>query len=172
MSCSIDGMNRTRKIIIATGAAVAVVVGGATIVVAQQDPGPPDLDRAAQVGVDAAGGGDVTGVEQDDDGSYEIEVRRTDGTELDVDLSATFDVLRTDDDLADSDDADDRPVDADTRTRAGDAALAAVGDGVVVSVESDDGGGYDVEIRHADGTESEVTLDAALTVLHTESDDD
>ena len=165
-------MNRTRKIIIATGAAAAVVVGGATIAVAQQDPGPPDLDRAAQIGLDTAGGGDVIGVEHDDDGSYEVEVRRTDGTEIDVDLSATFDVVRTDDDVADSDDADERPVDTDTRTRAGDAALAAVGDGDVVSVESDDGGGYDVEIRHSDGTESEVTLDAALNVLHIESDDD
>ena len=165
-------MNRTRKIIIVTGAAAAVVVGGATIAVAQPDPGPPDLDRAAQIGLDTAGGGDVIGVERDDDGSYEVEVRRTDGTELDVDLSATFDVLRTQDDLADSDDTDDRPVDADTRTRAGEAALAAVGEGVVASVESDDGGGYDVEIRHADGTESEVTLDAALNVLHTERDDD
>jgi uncharacterized membrane protein YkoI len=167
-------MNRTRKIIIATGAAAAVVVGGATIAVAQQDPGPPDLDRAAQIGLDTVGGGDVMGVEQNDDGSYEVEVRRTDGSEIDVDLSATFDVVRTDDDLADSDDADadERPVDTDTRTRAGDAALAAVGDGDVVSVETDDGGGYDVEIRHADGTESEVTLDAALNVLHTESDDD
>jgi len=164
-------MTRTRKILIGTGIAAVLVGGVATIAVAQQDPTPPDLERAAQVGAEAAEGGVVVGVEQEDDGTYDVEVRREDGTEVDVDLSATFEVLRTEIDPDDRDDADHRPLDEPTRTRAADAALAAVGEGAVVSVESDDGG-YEVEVRHADGTESEVTLDADLRVVHVERDDD
>lgn len=162
-------MTRTRKLIIATGVTAAAVMGGAAIAVAQQDPGPPDLDRAAQVGREAAGDGEVVAVEQDDDGSYDVEVRRADGSEADVDLSPSFDVTRTEDDQDDDD--DDLALDDATRTRAADAALAAVGDGVVVSVEADRRG-YDVEIRHADRTESEVELDANFTVVGTERDDD
>jgi uncharacterized membrane protein YkoI len=166
-------MTRTKKLLIATAAAATVVGGAAAVAVAQQDPGPPDLDRAAQVGRDAAGDGEVVGVEQDDDGSYDVEVRRADGTETDVDLSPTFEVVRTeqDDDNDDHDnDGDDRVLDEAARTRASDAALAHVGDGTVVSVEGEDTG-YEVEIRLPDGTETDVQLDADFNVTSTETDD-
>jgi uncharacterized membrane protein YkoI len=163
-------MTRTRKLLIGTGVAALLVGGAATIAVAQQNPTPPDLDRAAQVAADAVDG-EVVGVEQDVDGTYDVELRRPDGTEVDVDLSASFEVVRTEIETDRDDPDDDRPVDEATRARAADAALAADGDGVVAAVERDDGG-YEVEIRHADGTESEVTLDADLHVVHVERDDD
>ena len=159
---------------LASAIAAVTVGGGAAIAVAQQDPSPPDLDRAAQVAQDAAGGGEVVGVEQDDDGSYEVYVRQADGTETEVDLSASFEVIRTAAD-ADTDDdgsdTDDLPIDEATRSRAGDAALASVDEGTVVSVEAE-ADGYDVEIRHADGTESEVHLDSNMAVVSTEQDTD
>lgn len=167
-------MTRTKKLLISTGMAVTVIAGGAAIAVAQQAPRPPDLgpadlERATAAGRDAAGGGEVSRVEQDDDGTYDVEVRRTDGTETDVALGPGFDVLRVEDEGREPD--DDPPVDDATRTRVGDAALAAVGDGTVTSVEADDGG-YSVEIRHGDGTETEVSLDADLKLVGTEREND
>jgi uncharacterized membrane protein YkoI len=59
--------------------------------------------------------------------------------------------------------------------KAGDAALAAVGEGTVGEVEraDEDGtGAYEVEVRLADGSEVEVYVDAGFHVLGSSSDDD
>jgi uncharacterized membrane protein YkoI len=173
------GMTRTTKLMIASAAAVAVVGGGAAVAVAQQDAGTPDLDRAADVALTEAGDGEVTGVEQDDDGGYDVEIRHPDRTETDIELNAAFEVVHNereaeDDDGDDGDDGgrvdDDPAVDESARTQAAEAALAALDGGTVVSVEGDDGG-YEVEVRDADGTEHEVRLDAGFTVISTERDD-
>jgi hypothetical protein len=173
-------MTRTRTLIIATGIAAAAVGGGAAIALAQEDPGPPDLDRAAHVAVDAVGGGDVVGVEQDDDGTYDVDVRRADASAVEVEIDGSFAVTRTEDDTDDADDddrddaADDRDdvaVDDAARERAAQAALAEVGDAVVVAVEGERDG-YDVELRRADGSETEVHLDASFAVVGVEHDDD
>lgn len=161
-------MTRTRKLIISAGIAAAAVGGGAAIASAQQGSTPPDLDGAARAGLEAAGDGDVVSIEQDDDGTYEVEVRRADGTEVEVDLSATFEVLQVVEDRVEDDDL---PVDETTRTRAAEAALGSVGDGTVVSVEAD-AVGYEVEVRHPDGTESDVRLDREFVVVLSERDDD
>jgi uncharacterized membrane protein YkoI len=169
-------MKRTTKLI--TGAAMVAVLTGAGVSYAvAQDSGAepirdPDLQRASDAAI-AEAGGTVVGVETDD-GRYEVEVRLDDGTEIDVDLDPDFRVLSTeadrDDDGADRDD-DGAGLDDATRQRVGDAAMAAVGGGTVVGVEPDDGG-YDVEVRLADGSEVDVDLAADLTVLRTEDDDD
>jgi uncharacterized membrane protein YkoI len=53
--------------------------------------------------------------------------------------------------------------------RATDAALAETGGGTVTEVEHDDGG-YDVEVRLADGTEVDVELTGDFTVRSNETD--
>jgi uncharacterized membrane protein YkoI len=57
-----------------------------------------DYDQAAAAAIAAAGGGTVTDADRSDDGTtpYEVDVRLDDGTEVDVDLDASFGVLRTD----------------------------------------------------------------------------
>jgi hypothetical protein len=56
-----------------------------------------ELDRASAVALDATGGGQVTGSERnDEEGYYEIEVTRDDGTQVDVHLDRNLDVLGTD----------------------------------------------------------------------------
>ena len=168
-------MTRTRKLIIAAGIAAVVSGGGVAIATAatQQDPDPPELDRASEVAREAVGDGVVTAVEQDDDGGYDVEVRRADGTETDVDLDRSLQVTRTEDDGADAgDDAnDDAPLDEATRAQAAEAALASVASGTVTEVESDDGG-YEVEVRQRDGRETEVHLDRDFAVVTTQTDTD
>jgi uncharacterized membrane protein YkoI len=68
--------------------------GGAT----DDDLVGADYDQAAAAAIAAAGGGTVTDADRSDDGdvAYEVDVRLDDGTEVDVDLDASFGVLRTD----------------------------------------------------------------------------
>jgi uncharacterized membrane protein YkoI len=52
------------------------------------------LDKASAIAVDHAGGGRVTGSElQDEEGYYEVEVTRADGSQVDVHLDSNFNVL-------------------------------------------------------------------------------
>lgn len=56
--------------------------------------GGSELDRASAVALDETGGGRVTGSElRDEEGYYEIEVTRADGTQVDVHLDQNLDVL-------------------------------------------------------------------------------
>ena len=184
-------MKRTTTII--SAAAVAIVLAGGATYAAAQDTGndgsitDDDLARASAAALAETGDGTVTGVEVDD-GGYDVEVRLTDGTEVDVELGSDFAILRTENDDADDDsgddsdgdsddgaddgsDSDDLPVGDAERQQAIDAALAEAGAGDVTDVEHDEGG-YDVEVRLADGTEIDVDLDSDFAVLHTEHDDD
>ena len=72
------------------------------------------------------------------------------------------------DDANDAPDADDRALSAAERTSAEQAALDAVGGGTVTDLDASDdrGEAYEVEVRKANGTEWDVTLDAAFKVLH------
>ena len=74
------------------GAAIATATGG------DDGSGQPitggALDRASAVAIAHAGGGRVTGNElQDEEGYYEIEVTRSDGTQVDVHLDRNFKVI-------------------------------------------------------------------------------
>jgi hypothetical protein len=95
-------------VLAAGGAGIAYAVGGDS----QEQMQGPAADRAGAAAVRAAGGGTVLEVErQDGDGSgvYEVEVRRADGSELEVHLDASFKPVGTaaDDDAGESEDADD-----------------------------------------------------------------
>jgi len=94
-------------------ALAAVVLGaGAAYAVATGDDdatGRPvtgaALERAGAIALDHVGGGRVTGSEAgDEQGAYEIEVTRSDGSQVDVHLDASFQVLGTEDDGAGEDD--------------------------------------------------------------------
>jgi hypothetical protein len=53
-----------------------------------------EFQRASAVALDAAGGGKVTGSEKhDEEGYYEIEVTRSDGSQVDVHLDQSLNVL-------------------------------------------------------------------------------
>ena len=61
-----------------------------------------ELDRASAAALKEVGSGRVTDTEAgDEEGAYEVEVTRADGTEIDIHLDKDFGVLTTD---ADTDD--------------------------------------------------------------------
>ncbi|HZI98295.1 MAG TPA: PepSY domain-containing protein [Actinomycetales bacterium] len=111
-------MTRTSKWIVggavflaATGASAGVALGaGGTA----DDTDPPDqqltgtdLDRASEAALAETGGGTVVDSEAGDDGAaYSVEIRRDDGTEVEVDLDQDFAVTgqETDDDNEPDDD--------------------------------------------------------------------
>lgn len=53
-----------------------------------------DLDRAVAVALEHIGGGEVTETEVGDDGAaYGVEIRQADGTQVEVNLNDSFDVI-------------------------------------------------------------------------------
>jgi uncharacterized membrane protein YkoI len=107
-----------RKRLLAGAAATAVLtLGIGTAVAAQQGqedeaPGREDdaaeqpitgasLEKASEAALDHVGGGEVTGTEVgDEEGYYEVEITRADGSQVDVHLDRGFDVLGTEGDGA------------------------------------------------------------------------
>jgi hypothetical protein len=104
-----DAMDsRLKKWILAGAAVAALGVGGTAIAggagsddgVGKGDDGEGTaitgsaLDRASRIAIDQVGGGKVTGSElQDEEGYYEIEVTKDDGSQVDVHLDSHFNVL-------------------------------------------------------------------------------
>jgi uncharacterized membrane protein YkoI len=85
-------------------AAVAVLAVGGTAIAGAAGGGDDDgtdkaisgqaLDRAKAVALDHTGGGKVTGTEAgDEEGAYEVEVTRADGSQVDVHLDKGFNVI-------------------------------------------------------------------------------
>lgn len=108
---------RSKRAVIATAVAVvALGAGGATWAsVANADSdidiSSSDRDRVGSAAVQAVGGGTVIDVEAGDDGAaYEAEVRRTDGSEVEVTLDKDLKVIAQEageDDVADAGTSDD-----------------------------------------------------------------
>ena len=108
------GMNRRIKKWVIAGAAVAALgVGGTALAsgVGSDDNGGtrddgagkpitgPALGKASAIAIDHVGGGRVTGTEfQDEEGYYEVEVTRGDGSQVDVHLDSHYNVLDASDD--------------------------------------------------------------------------
>lgn len=105
---------RLKGALIAAAAFAALAVGGATIAGAfGDDDGTeraitgPALQRASDAALAHTGGGQVTDTEVgDEDGYYEVEVKRPDGSSVDVHLDRGFVVIgdQADDDGAGDDD--------------------------------------------------------------------
>jgi len=159
---------RSKRVIVATAATVvALGIGGAVWTSAAQadDVTGSERDRVGNAAVQAVGGGTALDVETEDDGSFEAEVRKADGTEVDVALDKDLKVITQTPDAPDAPDADDRVLTATERASAEKAAQDAVGGGTILDVEAGDNGSYEVEIRKTDNTEWDVELDAAFKVL-------
>jgi uncharacterized membrane protein YkoI len=182
--------------ITSAAAATALVLGGAGIAVAVGDPFDTDdtlsgstLERASSAALTEVGEGTVTGTETSDDAgtSYEVEVTRDDGTEVDVELDESFDVVRVDggsgsNSNSSSGNSSDSPADlpplteAD-RAEASAAALAALPAGTAGSVteveRSDDHDhAYEVEVTLEDGQDVDIELDENFAVVSVDAVDD
>jgi uncharacterized membrane protein YkoI len=95
-------MKRIKVGVIAAAAIAALALGGAAIAgAASGDDDKTDkaitgqaLDRAKAAALDHTGGGNVTETEVgDEEGAYEVEVTRADGSQVDVHLDKGFNVL-------------------------------------------------------------------------------
>jgi uncharacterized membrane protein YkoI len=93
--------NRLKGVFIAV-AAIAVLAVGGTAIAGAAGGGDDDekaitgqaLDRAKAAALDHTGGGKVTDTEAgDEEGAYEVEVTRPDGSKVDVHLDKGFNVI-------------------------------------------------------------------------------
>ena len=111
-----DMKDKLKGVLIATGVIAVLATGGAAIAGATGggdggDKGEKEtpitgsaLDRASQVALEEVGGGKVTQTEAgDEEGAYEVEVTKADGSQVDVHLDKSFAVI---DAKADHEDAD------------------------------------------------------------------
>jgi uncharacterized membrane protein YkoI len=184
---------------IIAGAAAIVVLGGAGIAVAATDPFDQDtdrltgtsLERASDAALAEVGEGTVTEAERSDDldHAYAVEVRREDGSDVDVELDDDYKVVRVDgattgggtsgsnsespnSEPSGAATGDDAPISADDRSSAEKAALDAAGPGTVTDLDrSDDTDhAWEVEVTAADGSDVDVELDAQFAVVRIDSD--
>lgn len=127
---------------------------------------PADLEAAIEAAVVAAGGGDATSVEIERDG-WKVDVRLADGSEVEVRVPLSGEpVVRADDD---GDDSSDLPLDPARVAQISDAAIAAAGGGVVVSIETEDDADVRFEVEVLLGDEDvDVELAEDLSVLSVE----
>jgi uncharacterized membrane protein YkoI len=104
--------NRT-KALIAAGVVVVAGVGTGAAVIAGGDTDQPisnksDRERAEEAAVRYVGEGRATETEEGDEESYyEVEVRRDDGSQVDVQLDRNFNVVGSSEDEEDSGEAAD-----------------------------------------------------------------
>ena len=105
-------MEKRKKMAVGIAAAVAVVSGGAGLAFAAGSDDDEALtgstyDRATAAALEHVGEGTVTETEAGDEGAaYSVEVRRDNGTQVEVDLDDAFEVIGTEED-------DDGPADLD-----------------------------------------------------------
>ena len=167
---------RTKTKWIAGGALAAALMAGATGVALgatdDHDEAPltgEAFESATEAALADVGGGTVAGAESDD-GGYEVEIRREDGTSVEVTVDRDFEVVRREVDGPDDSDDDDQVI-GDELARVSTAATAAVGGGVVSDAEREEDGSYEVEVVTDDGREIDVRLDAELAVIGTPTED-
>ena len=93
--------SKHKAVAIAAAAVLAAGIGGVAIAAGDGDDDQRDtpitgsaLERAEAVALGHTGGGRVTGTEAgDEEGAYEVEVTRPDGSQVDVHLDAGFGVI-------------------------------------------------------------------------------
>ena len=115
--------DKLKGVLIATGVIAVLATGGAAIAGATRGGSSGDpadkgekketpitgsaLDRASQVALKEVGSGKVTQTEAgDEEGAYEVEVTKADGSQVDVHLDESFAVLDAKADNADSEQSD------------------------------------------------------------------
>jgi len=108
--------DKLKGALIATGVIAVLATGGAAIAGATgggDDEGRDTaitgsaLDRAGQAALSEVGSGKVTDTEAgDEQGAYEVEVTKADGSEVDVHLDKSFAVIGSETDKPDSEQSD------------------------------------------------------------------
>ena len=92
--------------VVLAGAGVAYATGSGDDSSEQQATGP-GIEKAKSIALDYTNGGRVTGTEiGDEEGYYEVEVIKDDGSQVDVHLDRNFNVLSTPADHESSNDQD------------------------------------------------------------------
>jgi hypothetical protein len=90
-----------KTLLIAVAVAVLVLVGAGVAYATGSDSGEQQttgagIEKAKSVALDHTNGGRVTGTEVgDEEGYYEVEVTRDDGSQVDVHLDRNFNILST-----------------------------------------------------------------------------
>jgi uncharacterized membrane protein YkoI len=179
-------LRRKRVLVPAIGTVAALAIGTTAWSASANNVTGSERDRVAEAAIKIVGGGTAEDVEHGDDASeaYEVEVRRANGTEVEVSLDKNLKEVRTevdndddgDDDGRDNDDGDDdtddRALSAKEKSSATKAALKAVS-GTVTDVEASDdpGTSYEVEVRTAQGVEWDIDLDRNFAVVSKTKDD-
>jgi uncharacterized membrane protein YkoI len=169
-------LRRKRVLVPAIGTVAALAIGTTAWSASANNVTGSERDRVAEAAIKIVGGGTAEDVEHGDDASeaYEVEVRRANGTEVEVSLDKNLKEVRTEvdnDDDGDAD-ADDRALSAKEKSSATKAALKAVS-GTVTDVEASDdpGTSYEVEVRTAQGVEWDIDLDRNFAVVSKTKDD-
>lgn len=109
-------MRRRLTFIVASVAAIAVLlIGGTAAVATQRDDADSNQERvtgtaaeqAKAAGLKEAGGGSVVGLERDPEGQrvYKVEVRKANGTTVEVDLNRSFEVVAAAEDANEANEA-------------------------------------------------------------------
>jgi hypothetical protein len=101
-----------KRTLIAAGVAVALAAGGAGVAYGTGDDEGgatgPDAERARAAALKLVPGGTANAVERDSEkgATWEVEVRRPDGSQVDVRLGANFEKVAIDSDSEGPDDRD------------------------------------------------------------------
>ncbi|GAA1526207.1 hypothetical protein GCM10009730_38580 [Streptomyces albidochromogenes] len=164
-----------RKIVIATAVTALLIGGGtATAFATSDDDAKPatsaiTLDEATTAAVKSAPG-TVTGAELDDDEpTWEVDVYGKDAKWHDVDVDAA--TAKVTGEHAQDDEDDRAPKSTKvTMSEAAKAALTAQ-PGTLTSIDLDDDGGWEAEVRSKDGKEHELTVDGTTAKATPEKDD-
>ncbi|HZC13557.1 MAG TPA: hypothetical protein VE270_06005 [Thermoleophilaceae bacterium] len=135
-------------------------------------PGEPELDRAdaASVATGWVGAGAPQTPRRDGD-EWEVDVVRPNGSLVEVTVGGRGELLGFDEERGPGGSRAPDELTGPSRARAARAALAATGPGRVLSAEWEQGGGIEVAVRRADGTQVEVGLDQRLRVREIERED-
>ena len=105
-----------KKLVAGAAAAMVVIGAGGAAYAASSDSSErvagSNIEKAKGVALDHTNGGRVTGTEiGDEEGAYEVEVTREDGSQVDVHLDRDLNVLSTPTDHEGSPDGQDAPND-------------------------------------------------------------
>jgi hypothetical protein len=156
-----------------TRVALILVAGAiAAIAVMALWPREPELEAADAVAIAAGwvGAGTPQAPRHDGD-EWEVDVVRPNGSLVEVTVGGRGELLGFDEERGPSGTPAPDELTGRLRGRAARAALAATGPGRVLSVEWEQGGGIEVAVRRADGTQVEVALDRRLRLRELERED-
>lgn len=131
---------------------------------------PGTREQAEQAAIAAVGEGKVTwsGPEDDRGAAWEVEVTRSDGSEVDVLVAADGSIVKEVDRYTGTADAGTAPSSGQvTLQDAERIAVEAVGEGQVAwsGPEDDRGAAFEIEVTRRDGSEVDVLIDANGNVV-------